>query len=851
MKKLLVAAMGIAAAYGAFADPFSVGKRFEGLTTDDTVTTNELNEAAGGGTYWTDPVSATNTYTVKAMGSYTGSVPAIFENDDPANALEVKTTFGSPLAFNFMGDGGTTKKEIGDDGLYFDSLVKFTVCDGEPEDKEAYNNAKIMMWLQSNDDNGPTNIMIRAGYLTYSAGQVGSVETNYTCYTVDEDFADSWHRVTIKAIKDITSTDPAVPGFVVFIDGEMVNVAGDYDVWGDGFPARTAKASHWETNKALFPSMVQSGDKTYLSAIEFDGTGSLNDVAVTETAPAFAVEPAAPEVAVTINGTPHLGVLTFADAVTAVNGGEYGAAGTATITLSKDAVITEPVEFTANATITLDFAGFVLTNTVADAAITNSAAALIITNSSNTVGGIYCSGDNDALALVGGTTTIDAGVIGGKINPITSLGINGGYFAQDDMVLHNYLNNNRKKLSNDVGMTSLFGKNIYGLVDITYYTVTYNANGGDLQDDDSVEVEEGSTVTKPENPTRTGYTFTGWYYNDGTGLVPFRFDDDESEAGPVEVESDLTLTAQWDALPTYTITFVYGLTGEYSVQQIGIQAGETPELPAKPETPYAITGYNIAWPTFAPASASVTYTATYTGKTFTIYTCTNGVVNTSKEFTYAGASVAPADPTFNSETEEWDGKWYISNGSSTEFAFNPAGELTQYAYATITAKSGGGVPDIPAGGETDCGTAEAAAAAADAINKDAASKAAHIKVPTGAVAETYLGYVEAVAVGTKVKVDFSEAGAAVAQTSANNDVVSEAVSAAVAAAAAAGSEGSGTASVSTVAGFYYSIVSGTSPTAVTTEGTRVLGTGGSVNLTVPNKGPAGFYKVKVSARSAD
>ena len=418
MKKLLVAAMGIAAAYGAFADPFSVGKRFEDLTVGETVTTNELNEAAGG-TFWTDPVGATNTYTVKTMDAYEGSRPVFFDAA-PTKALEVKTTFGSPLKFNFK-EGDT--QTIGEDGLYFDSLVKFTVCDGAPEDKEAYNNAKIMMWLQSDDDT-VTNIVIKAGYLTYSAGKVGSVATNYTCYTVGGAFADNWHRVTIKAIADITSTGDGVPGFVVFIDGNMVNVPGTYEVWGAGFPARTAKADHWETNKALFPSMVQSGIgiKDSLSAVEFDGTGYLNDVTVTETAPAFAVEPAAPEVAVEINGVPQVGVLDFAGAVTAVNSADYGevANPSATITLSKGATIGEALEFTAEATITIDFAGFVLTNTLADAMITNSAAKLIVTNSTG-IGGIYCT-NADTPAIYQSAAAASANA---------SLAIVDGYFWAD------------------------------------------------------------------------------------------------------------------------------------------------------------------------------------------------------------------------------------------------------------------------------------------------------------------------------------------------------------------------------------------------------------------------------------
>jgi len=442
MKKLLVAAMGIAAAYGAFADPFSVGKRFEGLTVDEVVTTNELNEVAGG-TYWTDPVGATNTYTVKTMDAYGGSRPAFFPVA-PDNALEVKTTFGQPLKFNFMGDGGSTKKEIGADGLYFDSLVKFTVCDSEPKDENAYSGAKIMMWLQSDEEETVTNVMIRAGYLTYNAGTVSSVATNYTCGTKDGNFADSWHRVTIKAIADITN-GVEVPGFVVFIDGEMVIVplSANYNVWGDGFPARSDNAKYWENRKALFPSIIQTADKKLFSAVEFDGTGSLNDVTVTETAPDFAKDQAAPKAEVKINGASvEEDVKTIEDAVGVINNVKYAGA-TAELTLLESVTLEAPIVFNGEGatTVTLDFAGFVLTNELDGAAITNCVVALTLTDSIGT-GGIYCSDgipavyqsatSEDAISVEGGNFWgADPAIVLDENYTGTTKFISGGAFASD------------------------------------------------------------------------------------------------------------------------------------------------------------------------------------------------------------------------------------------------------------------------------------------------------------------------------------------------------------------------------------------------------------------------------------
>ena len=65
-----------------------------------------------------------------------------------------------------------------------------------------------------------------------------------------------------------------------------------------------------------------------------------------------------------------------------------------------------------------------------------------------------------------------------------------------------YNNESRKILSNIVStkMTGLL-------------TVTFGANGGAFADGSTtseVKTESGSSVTLPANPTRSGYTFTGW-----------------------------------------------------------------------------------------------------------------------------------------------------------------------------------------------------------------------------------------------------------------------------------------------------------------------------------------------------
>ena len=69
------------------------------------------------------------------------------------------------------------------------------------------------------------------------------------------------------------------------------------------------------------------------------------------------------------------------------------------------------------------------------------------------------------------------------------------------------------------------------------YTVTFDANGGTLHGDRTQKVREGALLSQPEDPTRSGYDFVGWYV-DESGI--FEYDWNES------VDEDMTLYAGWE-----------------------------------------------------------------------------------------------------------------------------------------------------------------------------------------------------------------------------------------------------------------------------------------------------------------
>ena len=92
------------------------------------------------------------------------------------------------------------------------------------------------------------------------------------------------------------------------------------------------------------------------------------------------------------------------------------------------------------------------------------------------------------------------------------------------------------------------------------YTVTFNANGGELSGNETVEVEEGEKITGAPTASKDGYTFDGWF-DAATG-------GDEIDLSTYTVTKDVTLYAQYteDEEPgpgpgpqpepeTYTVTF--------------------------------------------------------------------------------------------------------------------------------------------------------------------------------------------------------------------------------------------------------------------------------------------------------
>ncbi len=120
------------------------------------------------------------------------------------------------------------------------------------------------------------------------------------------------------------------------------------------------------------------------------------------------------------------------------------------------------------------------------------------------------------------------------------------------------------------------------------FTVTFEYNYGNKGVYETAEVNDGDTVARPDNPSRSGYSFSGWY-TAATGGSRFDFD--------TEITQDTTLYAHWSAngggggssgstsepTPTpvfYTVTF--HSNGGSAVDSQSVESGKTAVQPAEP-----------------------------------------------------------------------------------------------------------------------------------------------------------------------------------------------------------------------------------------------------------------------------
>ena len=215
------------------------------------------------------------------------------------------------------------------------------------------------------------------------------------------------------------------------------------------------------------------------------------------------------------------------------------------------------------------------------------------------------------------------------------------------------------------------------------YTVTLNAGDGTINSGNVTSYTYGVGATLPTDVTRTGYTFKGWYDNEGLTGNPVTAISN-TETGNKEY------WAKWE-INQYTITF--DTAGGSAVASITQDYGTPITAPADPTREgYTFTGWDRDIPATMPAE-NMTVTAKWKVNQYTITFDTNG----GSEITpitqdYGTAIAAPADPTREGYTFiGWD-KAIPATMPAENMIITAKWKVNQY---TITFDSNGGSEIAP------------------------------------------------------------------------------------------------------------------------------------------------------------
>jgi len=199
------------------------------------------------------------------------------------------------------------------------------------------------------------------------------------------------------------------------------------------------------------------------------------------------------------------------------------------------------------------------------------------------------------------------------------------------------------------------------------YTVSFNTNGGSSIA--SQTIVDGGKATEPASePTKTGYTFGG-YYKDSSFTNNFNFNTEV-------IHENTTIYVKWVAIP-YTVTF--NSNGGSTVASQTVNYNEKTTQPANPTK----EGYTFAgWYSDSSLTTEWNFDTDVITGTTTLYAKwnLNGVVSYTVTFNSNGGSavasqtvtdgnkvVKPANPTKDGYT--FSG-WYKDAALTTEFNFN-------------------------------------------------------------------------------------------------------------------------------------------------------------------------------------
>jgi uncharacterized repeat protein (TIGR02543 family) len=155
-------------------------------------------------------------------------------------------------------------------------------------------------------------------------------------------------------------------------------------------------------------------------------------------------------------------------------------------------------------------------------------------------------------------------------------------------------------------------------------TIIFNSHGGSAVESVTAGRE---IITRPANPTKTGYDFTGWYSAENGGT--------EYTVWPYALEGNVTMHAQWEVQPMsgqYTVTFHHSGGSPAPKRQVVTAGGRANDPSAMTKAPeglfvgivdpdsinfafggwYTDTGFTVPWDSGAPVTKNLDLYAKWT-----------------------------------------------------------------------------------------------------------------------------------------------------------------------------------------------------------------------------------------------
>lgn len=286
MKKLmtvLASAATALCAVGAWADFTETSTDFESSTAGLAFDSNNGMDSHWVGASDAELFISNHTDTISV------SRPDYVGRDDNANENYLAIDNSVTRGLNTVAGGEFAGVAIPTDGIYLDTLVKFTAADEVfGEDALAGGDKIAIEYVAQGDDvdNPITNFVIRAGKTVEGS----LVSANYLAAVPAGFDVNEWHRLTVRVIDNVGNGQVGQVGFVIYLDGD-VNKLLAYDTnvdAGFGELNPTAQKFYNSSLHALYPSAVGVGDdKGTIASATFSGTGCIDDVVFTTTTPNF------------------------------------------------------------------------------------------------------------------------------------------------------------------------------------------------------------------------------------------------------------------------------------------------------------------------------------------------------------------------------------------------------------------------------------------------------------------------------------------------------------------------------------------------------------------------------------